>query len=158
MRMTTTTAKRVLTTLLMVFTVTLLLAGPTFAAKPLTPETLKGGSVVNDAWAKANFSKVKIYDVRKKAEYVEAHIKGAFSAPYKEKSAKIVDFDASKDKLSLKKFPTDKSTSLLIYCNGLRCWKSYKASVLLIRAGYTNVHWYRDNGFPGWKAGGNPID
>ena len=41
-----------------------------------------------------------------------------------------------KDELDLNQFPTDKNAPIIVYCNGPRCWKSYKASVLLIKAGY----------------------
>lgn len=133
-----------------------LLAMPALAAKPLTPETIDGGEIVSTDWVKANYGKVPIFDVRKKAEYVEGHIKGAISTPYKEKSAKTVDFDASMDKLDLSKFPADKNAAIVVHCNGPRCWKSYKSAITLIKAGYTNVKWYRD-GYPDWKAKGFPI-
>ncbi len=103
------------------------------------------------AWVKDNYQEMKVFDARKKAEYVEGHIPGAVSAPYKEKSKKAKDFDASKDGLDQKKFP-------VVYCNGPRCWKSYKAAVVLIREGYTKVYWYRNSGFPGWKSQGYPVE
>ncbi len=148
--------KRVLT--LLVVLSMLIVVGPTMAAKPLTPESLPGATVVDDEWVKANYQKIKVYDARKKAEYVEEHISGAISAPYKEKSGKTVDFDASKDKLDISKYPADKNESIIVYCNGARCWKSYKSAVMLIRAGYKKVYWYRDNGFPGWKSKGYPVE
>jgi rhodanese-related sulfurtransferase len=134
------------------------LGGLAFAEKPETPSSISGAKVVGDEFVKANYSKMKVFDVRKKAEYVEAHIPGAISAPYKEKSGKTPDFDASKDKMKIEKFPTNKSEAIIVYCNGPRCWKSYKTTVLLVRAGYTNVHQYRNNGFPGWKSKGFPIE
>jgi len=137
--------------------IVLLLSMPVLAEKPLTPERLEGAAVVTTEWVKANYGKVGIYDVRKKAEYVEAHIKGAISIPYKEKSAKSADFDASMDKLKISKFPADKNSPIVVHCNGPRCWKSYKAAVLLVRAGYKNVKWYRD-GIPDWVAKGNPVE
>ncbi|OGW39972.1 MAG: hypothetical protein A2X58_06430 [Nitrospirae bacterium GWC2_56_14] len=133
-------------------------ASTAMAEKPLTPESLKGATVVDDAFVKANHGKIKIYDVRKKAEYVESHIAGAIAAPYDEKSELAVNFDASKDKFDLSKFPSDKKEPIIVYCNGPRCWKSYKAAVLLIKAGHTKVDWYRNDGFPGWKAKGYPVE
>jgi len=132
-------------------------ASSALAAKPLTPDSIAGGSVVDDAWVNSNYQKAKVYDVRKKAEYVESHIPGAISAPYKEKSKKVADFDGSKDKLDLGKFPSNKNETIIVHCNGARCWKSYKAAVTLINAGYTNVKWYRD-GFPGWTSKGFPVE
>jgi len=128
------------------------------AEKPLTPESLKGVTMVDDGMVKAEHGKIKIYDVRLKAEYVESHIPGAISVPYEEKSVQATNFDASKDQFDLSKFPPNKDETFIVYCNGPRCWKSYKAAVLLIKAGYKNVKWYRNNGFPGWQAKGYPVE
>lgn len=133
-------------------------AGVAFAAKPETPKDIEGATVVGDAWVKANYKKMQVFDVRKKAEYVEAHIPGAVSIPYKEKSGKKADFDSTKDKIKLDKFPSNKSTPLIVYCNGPKCWKSYKTAVTLVRAGYKYVYQYRNNGFPGWKSKGYPVE
>lgn len=139
--------KRVLTVL--VAFAFLLMAGQVMAEPVATPEAYDGITVVDADWVKSNMGTVKIYDARKKGEYVEKHIPGAISATYNDKSAKNLDFDASEDKYKLDKYPADKSTSLVVYCNGPQCWKSFKTVVLLVREGYTNVHWLRD-GFPGW--------
>lgn len=92
-----------------------------------------------------------VVDTRRAAEYAEGTIKGAVSVPYDpEKSAKDANFDAAQDKFDLGKFP-DKNKDIVTFCNSGTCWKSYKAAVVLAKAGYKNVHWYR-NGFPDWKA------
>lgn len=92
-----------------------------------------------------------LVDTRKAAEFAEGTIKGAVSVPYDpEKSAKDVNFDASQDKFDMGKI-ADKSKDYVVFCNSGTCWKSYKAAVALAKAGYKNVHWYR-NGFPDWKA------
>jgi formylglycine-generating enzyme required for sulfatase activity len=128
------------------------------ATNPLTPESLQGATVVDDKFIKANYQKMKVYDTRRKAEYLELHISGALSAPYKEKSSNSVDFDSSKDKFDVSKYPQDKDEPIILYCNGNRCWSCYKSAVMLVRAGYTNVHWYRNNGFPEWKSKGYPVE
>ena len=127
------------------------------AEKPLTPESLKGVTVVDDAFVKENHGAIKIFDVRDKAEYVEAHIAGARSVPYEEQSEHAVNFNAAKDRLDLSKFPSNKNEAVVVYCNGPRCWKSYKAAVLLIKAGHAKVDWYRA-GFPSWKVKGYPVE
>lgn len=132
-------------------------AGPV-RAEALTPEFLAGATVVDDEWVKANYKKVRVYDARMKAEYVEGHLPGAISVPYKERSGKVVNFDSSKDRVDLSKYPADKNVPIIVYCNGSRCWKSYKTAVLLIRAGYKKVYWYRNNGFPGWQSKGYPVE
>lgn len=149
--------KTVVTTVMMLVVVVLLVSVAMAGKKPETPNLIPGATVVDDAWVFANHKAMKIFDMRKKAEYVEGHLPGALSNPYKEKSAKSVDFDRSMDKLNMSKFPNDKSTPIIVYCNGPRCWKSYKTTIWLIEAGYTKVYQYRNSGFPGWKARGYPV-
>lgn len=96
-------------------------------------------------------------DVRVASEYADGHIKGAISVPYREKSAKAINFDATEDSFNLGKLPADKAAAMVMYCNGPDCWKSFKAATAAIKAGYTNVYWYRA-GFPDWKAKGLPVE
>jgi rhodanese-related sulfurtransferase len=140
-----------------VATVAVLLFGSVaFAAD--TPDSLKGATLVDAAKAKSLAdSGVMVIDARVANEYAEAHIKGAVSVPYKEKSAKALDFDATQDSIDLSKLPADKNKAILIYCNGAECWKSYKASVAAIKAGYKTVYWFR-LGIPEWKAKGYPTE
>lgn len=92
-----------------------------------------------------------LVDTRKTSEFSDGTIKGAISVPYDpEKSAKDVKFDASQDKFDMSKI-ADKNKDYIVFCNSGTCWKSYKAAVVMSKAGYKNVHWYR-NGFPDWKA------
>jgi rhodanese-related sulfurtransferase len=140
-----------------IFTVILavVFAGGVMAAKPVVPEKVDGVNIVDTAFINQNIGKMPIYDNRKKAEYVDAHLPGAIHAEYKEKTPKSVDFDGSKDKFKgLKHITTNKSEAIIVYCNGPRCWRSYKAAVTLRDMGYTNVNWYRD-GFPVWKKLGS---
>ena len=117
-----------------------------------TPETLAGAKLVNaEDVQKMMASGVPVIDARVANEYAEEHIKGAKSVPYKEKSAKSVDFDSKQDSFDLSKLPRDKAAPLVIYCNAGECWKSYKASTVAIRAGYTNIQWFR-GGMPEWKS------
>jgi len=131
----------------------LLVAGQAMAKKVVTPESLDGVTIVNAEWVKKNMGKVMVFDARKKAEYAESHIPGSISAPYNEKSAKKTDFDPSMDKWDMSVYPKEKNTPIVIYCNGVKCWKSYKSATRLIKAGYTNINWLRE-GFPGWTSRG----
>ena len=108
-----------------------LIAG--FAVAAETPTSLQGTTVVDASKAKQLMeSGVPVIDVRVANEYAEAHIKGAKSIPYKEKSAKAINFNASEDSFDLGKLPTDKMSPFIFYCNGPECWKSYKASVMAV--------------------------
>ena len=135
----------------------LLIAGQVMASKDMTPESVDGITVVNAEWVKANEATVKVFDARKKGEYVEGHVPGSISAPYKDISSKTLDFDPSVDKFDISKYPSDKSTPVVIYCNGVKCWKSLKSAIRLKQAGYTNVNWLRD-GYPGWTNKGYPVE
>jgi rhodanese-related sulfurtransferase len=123
-----------------------------------TPDSLKGATVVDAVKVKSLMdSGVMVIDARVANEYAESHIKGAMNIPYKEKSAKAVDFDAKQDSIDLSKFPANKNTPMVIYCNGPECWKSYKASTAAIKAGYKTVYWFR-LGIPEWKTKGFPTE
>jgi rhodanese-related sulfurtransferase len=123
-----------------------------------TPATLDGTTVVTAEKVKDLQAKgATVIDARVANEYAEAHIKGAISVPYKEKSAKAPDFDASQDSWDISKLPADKNAAIVLYCNAGECWKSYKASKMAVKAGYKNIYWFR-GGMPEWKAKGYPTE
>lgn len=135
-------------------------AAAAFAAD--TPDTLAGAMLVDAAKAKSlQDAGARIIDTRVAAEYAEAHIKGAISVPYKEKSAKAADFDAKQDDVPgfLGKLDgaAKKDDKLIFQCNGPECWKSYKGSKAALGAGYKHVFWFR-GGIPEWKAKGLPTE
>ncbi len=131
---------------------------PTWSRAADTPDGLQGARVVTAADVqKLASGGALVVDSRIASEYADGHIKGAVSIPYREKSAKAVTFDAGEDSFNLDKLPADKQAPIVIYCNGPDCWKSFKASTAAIKAGYSNISWYRA-GFPDWKSKGLPIE
>jgi len=123
-----------------------------------TPTSLPGAKIISAAEAKALIAKgLPVYDVRVDEEYKTAHVPAAISVPYKEGSAKEVDFDRGDDQFALNKLPKDKNAPFMMYCDGTICWKSYKSAVMAIEAGWKNVYWFR-GGFPEWKEAGLPIE
>jgi len=123
-----------------------------------TPTSFTGATVVNAEKANSLMkSGATMVDARIITEFIDAHIKGSISIPYRESSTRTVNFDASADTFNLAKLPKDKNAPIIFYCNGPTCWKSYKATVLTVRAGYKHVYWFRD-GFPAWKASGLPVE
>jgi rhodanese-related sulfurtransferase len=121
-----------------------------------TPATLAGVKVVAAEEAKKlQDGGVPLIDTRVAAEYAEKTAKGAKSVPYKEKSEKVVGFDASKDDFDLSKLPSDKAAPMVLFCNAGECWKSYKAAIAAQKAGYSKIYWLR-GGFPEWSAKGLP--
>lgn len=121
--------------------------------KPDTPATLKGGKVISLDEAKGLLDKkdAAFFDTRTVLNFGKGHIPGATVISYKEKSDFKADFDGSQDQFELTKLPTDKNAKLVFYSDGPKGWKSYKAAVLAVQAGYKNVMWMRD-GFSGWSA------
>jgi len=120
------------------------------------PSTLSGVKIVTaEETQRMLDSGVPVIDTRVAAEYAEKTIKGAISVPYKEKSAKDPGFDASQDQFDLSKLPADKNAPMVLFCNSGECWKSYKACVTALKAGYKNIYWFR-GGFPEWTGKGLP--
>lgn len=115
-----------------------------------TPASIDGASVISarQALDKQGAGAVLV-DTRVASEYAERTAQGAVNIPYREKSAKSVDFDPSEDRFNIGKLPQDKSADIVLFCNSGTCWKSYKAVHAAVAAGYTNVHWMR-NGMPEW--------
>ncbi|MBL8348363.1 MAG: PhnD/SsuA/transferrin family substrate-binding protein [Rubrivivax sp.] len=116
-----------------------------------TPRQLPGAKVVDAGAVAELLGTGAIYiDTRTEAEYRAGHVPQARLVPYVEKSAKDTDFDARLDSFDLSKLPQDKAAPIIFACNGAECWKSYKASLAAVKAGYRQVHWFR-GGFPEWR-------
>lgn len=138
----------------------LTLVSPALAAEaPPTPQTLAGGDIVSLAEAKVLMrnKEVRIFDMRSAINYGKGHLPGASALPYKQRSEKTQNFDASLDQVDFKQLPADQNSPLLFYSDGPTGWKSYKAAVLAIRQGYTRVSWFR-GGFAEWEQSGEPVE
>jgi rhodanese-related sulfurtransferase len=130
-------------------------AGASFAD---TPMSLAGATMVTAEQAKKLADGgAPVIDARVANEYAEAHIKGAKSVPYKEKSAKDAKFDPKDDSFDVTKLPADKNAPVIFYCNGPECWKGYKAAKVAVDSGYKKVQWLR-GGIPEWKSKGYPVE
>ena len=121
-----------------------------------TPRTLPGATVVTAPEVADLLKKGgTLYDTRSAEEYNTRHIQGAKLLPYGEKSRKEVGFDAQADSFDVAKLPADKNAPVVFACNGAECWKSYKASLVAVKAGHKQVYWFR-GGFPEWNLAGLP--
>ena len=119
-----------------------------------TPRQLPGASVVDAAGVARLMKAGAVYlDTRTEAEYKAGRVPQSRWLPYVEKSAKDTDFDATTDSFDIAKLPPDKAAALVFACNGAECWKSYKSSLAAVKAGYTQVHWFR-GGLPEWRGAG----
>jgi len=82
--------------------------------------------------------KFVLMDNRLKADYDKEHIVGAVLLTVDElvKDPKLAE-------------PYKKDDILVNYCNGVKCWRSPGAILLLKQLGYKNIYWYRV-GIPDW--------
>jgi len=126
--------------------------------KPSTPATLAGGKVVTAEEAKKllDAKSATFYDTRSAMNFGKGHVPGAKAIPYGEKSEFAENFDASKDRFDLSQLPGDKNAALVFYSDGPTGWKSYKAAVLAVRAGYKSVNYFR-GGWADWEARKYPV-
>src|SRR5262245_27621728 len=93
-------------------------------------------------------SKVIVLDARPKEEYAVSHIPGARSVAGKPGLApSLYTADVSDVVRSI----PDRTTSIVVYCNGLYCGRSKRFSADLRAAGYTNVRRYQ-LGIPAWRG------
>ncbi|PKN89046.1 MAG: sulfurtransferase [Deltaproteobacteria bacterium HGW-Deltaproteobacteria-1] len=88
--------------------------------------------------------KVVLIDSRTQPEYAESHIVTAVNIPDKK----------LQENLTL--LPAEKSSLLVIYCNGVKCGKSKRLAVLLEPLGYTNIRIYLE-GIPVWEEKNLPL-
>jgi rhodanese-related sulfurtransferase len=132
-----------------------MLPSSTSAAEEPTPTKLIGGKIVSVDEAKALLDQksAAFFDMRNILNYGKGHIPTGTALPYKGESENKPDFDSTKDKLDLSKLPASKNAKVVFYSDGPTGWKSYKAAVIAIKAGYSNVMWLRE-GYAGWVAKG----
>lgn len=122
------------------------------------PEKLAGVTLVSTSEARTLLGRAYFIDTRILHDYLAGHLPDAIHVPYKEASVRSPTFNPDDDDVPaflqrLGKFVPDTSSLLVFYCNGLSCWKSYKAAKAAITAGYTKVHWLRE-GLAIWQAQG----
>jgi rhodanese-related sulfurtransferase len=93
-----------------------------------------------------------VLDSRKRAEYEAGHIAGARNvAPAAGSSP--AEYAAAVERL----VQGDKSTPLVLYCNGQYCRQGRQLSAQLVEAGFSNVKRYQ-LGIPVWRALGGPVE
>ncbi len=117
-------------------------------AAEVSPMTVDGATTVSTAEAKALFDdEVLFVDVRKDSDWDAGRVPGAVHLDNK----KGVFTEAA---LSAE---IGKDEKVVIYCNGEKCPRSARGSKSAVGWGFTQVYYYRD-GFPAWKAAGNPVE
>jgi len=107
--------------------------------KPFAPESIEGVVIVTAEQAIElilDNPDMPIIDSRKKTEYVKGHIEGAVSL-----------LDTEMTEADLAAIVPEKNTTILFYCNGVRCLRSSNAIAKAKQWGYTSLVWFRG----GWK-------
>lgn len=127
--------------------------------KPQTPTTLAGGKIIGAAEVKSllDGKQTLFFDMRSAVNFGKGHIPGAKALPYKENSEFTANFDASVDQFDLGQLPADKNAPMVFYSDGPTGWKSYKAAIKAIKAGYKRVMWFRE-GYSSWQAAKYPVE
>lgn len=116
-------------------------------AKEPSPTTVAGAKTINATQAKALFDKGALFvDVRSNKDWAAGRIPDAVHIELKK-----VFSEATLGK------EAKKSDPIVIYCNGVSCYRSSKASKKAVGWGYTNVSYYR-LGYPDWKSAGYPTE
>lgn len=123
-------------------------ASDSFAAEE-TPTELEGVTIVTSEDLRPMLGNgVRVYDLRKKASYVDGHVPGAESAANY--------YDATETSLDTSFLGPDRSRGIVFYSHGTTGWKSYWAARRAKEAGYSNVMWMR-GGFEEWSNGNHPV-
>jgi len=116
-------------------------------AKDPSPTTVAGAKTINSAQAKALFDKgVLFVDVRSNKDWAAGRIPDAVHIELKKVLSEATLGKEAK-----------KSDPVVMYCNGVSCYRSSKASAKAVGWGYTNVYYYR-LGYPDWKSAGYPTE
>lgn len=128
----------------------------------MVPSGAPGVTTVTAAEVKQLSSQgARIIDVRSIDDYFAARIPGASHVGYTEYSDRRPDFDPSRDDvdafLARLRLFAKKENILVFYCNGIYCWKSYKAARVAVWDGYRAVHWFR-GGLKEWVAEGMAVE
>lgn len=108
----------------------------------------EGYRVINSAQLKKQVDlksdNILVIDARNPEEYQEVHIPRSINLPDKK-------FAQNKHLL-----PNSKKTTLIFYCNGVKCGKSKRSAKKAVDLGYKNVLVYKE-GMPVWEEFNFPI-
>ena len=132
--------------MLLVFAVSSAQAASEMSDKP-SPEAVDGAVTVGVTAAKALFDQGALFvDVRTAKGFEAGRVPDAVLLDLKK--------NFSKESLGAEAAAGD---PIVIYCNGINCWRSSKAAKKAVSWGYTKVNYFR-GGFPAWKKAGYPVE
>ena len=130
-----------------VLVIMLVLVSSPVSAEYQSPESVDGALTTTAEQAKALYDQgVPFIDVRNPRFYTRKHIPGAHHLDFKH-----VFTEQSLSAL------VDREQPLVIYCSGVKCSRSSRASAMAVSWGFTKVHYFR-GGIADWKNAGYPVE
>jgi rhodanese-related sulfurtransferase len=118
----------------------------TFAAG-VSPQTINGATTVDTTKAKQLFDQGALFvDVRRDSDWDSGRIPDALHLELK----KVFSQQSLLGEAAI-------NDPIVIYCNGEKCLRSSKATILAVKWGFKKVYFFRD-GFPAWKQASQPIE
>ena len=125
----------------------LLLFSSHIYAEYSSPEKVEGSITTSVKQAKALFENGVVFiDVRNPRLFAKGHIAGAHHLDLKN--------GFSEDALTAL---LKREEPLVIYCSGVKCSRSYRASAKAVSWGFEKVHYFR-GGIVEWRNAGYPIE
>jgi len=111
-----------------------------------SPESVTGAITTTLSQAKKLYDDGAVFiDVRNPRLYAKGHIPQAYHLDYK------YNYDEAKLLAIVKK-----SQPIVIYCSGVKCSRSHRASEKAVSWGFQTVHYFR-GGITDWKRAGYPV-
>lgn len=113
----------------------------------VSPQKINGATTIDAIKAKQLFDQGALFvDVRRTSDWDSGRIPDALHLELKKVfSSESLSEEAKKD------------DPIILYCNGEKCLRSSKATVLAVEWGFKNIYFFRD-GFPSWKMASFPVE
>ena len=125
----------------------LLLVSSRIHAEYRSPESVDGAVTTSAGQAKALYDQgVAFIDVRNPRLYARKHIPGA----------RHLDLKNTFSEQTLAAV-VKRQEPLVIYCSGIKCRRSSRASEMAVSWGFEKVHYFR-GGIVDWKNAGYPVE
>ncbi|MBF0368018.1 MAG: rhodanese-like domain-containing protein [Magnetococcales bacterium] len=100
-------------------------------------------------------------DARKRSDYQHGTIPGAINCRVTSGAPELSPSEVEQTLQDFKSCPdinqADPSQRIVVFCNGVHCWRSGKGALALEKIGFLNILWYRA-GMNDWKRLGLPME
>ncbi len=133
--------------LVSVFVITFLCLSVGLHAQMISPQHVDGAETIDATQAKALYDQGAVFvDLRNEDDFAKGHIAAAINMNIA---------GAFNRNMIEQKIPKDQT--VIFYCYGVHCLRSYTACVRAVSWGYQKVKYFRD-GLPTWIAADYPIE